>query len=140
MPKVTFVIGLCGSGKSWHADCIHAEAGAKQFEGLVGKKQFPEVIRWLQGGNDCVVEEISCCHAEFRQVFVRDLSRFVPGLEIEWLCLENDLESANWNVLHRSKGDVAERIEINGRVPSRYTYPEGCTPIPVVRIDPKSPP
>src|SRR5437016_6119523 len=99
MPSLTFVIGLCGSGKTWHAERLQAETGAKLFEGVVEKKQFPEVIECLLAGDNCIVEEISFCDANNRQVLVGNIARLVPGVEIKWVCLENDLEAANWNVV-----------------------------------------
>jgi hypothetical protein len=58
-----------------------------------------------------------------------------PDTQIEWLCFENDLESANWNVTHRTnKGDAANHHGINAKQYPRYTYPDGARRIPITRI------
>ena len=109
------------------------------FEGIVGGNELPEVIKWLQAGNDCIIEEISYCVPEFRNALLQAMREAVPDLAIEWVCLENDLELANFNVLHRDKGDVERHLIINTRnVSPRYTYPDGATPVPIHRITPKS--
>jgi hypothetical protein len=134
-PKATIIIGLCGSGKTYLADQRHSETGARVFEGIVEKKQEPEVSRWLASGSDCIVEEISYCLPWFRNDFIDMLRQEIPEAEIEWICLENDLESANWNVRHRTnKGEIEKHIKINARVAARYTYPDGCRPLAIKRI------
>ena len=100
MTKVTFVIGLCGSGKSWLVDQLkydHPEAVT--FESLIGNNQMGLLRHCLEQGRDCIVEEISFCHSGRRKWIVDFLSQ-VPELQIEWKAFENDLESANWNVMH----------------------------------------
>lgn len=58
-----------------------------------------------------------------------------PGTQIEWVCFDNDLEAANWNVAHRTnKGDMEGHIDINRRVSPMYTLPEKCVRRSIVRI------
>jgi hypothetical protein len=39
------------------------------------------------------------------------------------------------NVTQRTNKDEIERhVEINSRVHQSYTYPDGCTPLPITRI------
>lgn len=136
MPRATVVVGLCGSGKSYHTERLHKQTGASVFEGVVEKQQIPEAIEWLRSGNDCIIEEISFCTAGNRAVVTKMLKQQVPGVEIAWFCLENDLDSANWNVRHRrNKGEVDRHLEINGRVSAEYSYPDGCEIVPITRIE-----
>jgi hypothetical protein len=53
----------------------------------------------------------------------------MPGVRINWLCIENDLSKANKNCRERTnKEDLGGRkhIEINGRLSPDYTYPGGA--------------
>jgi hypothetical protein len=139
--KLTFVIGLCGSGKTYHSEQLAKETGAELFEGLVEKQQtdLPRLLQCLKDGKDCVVEEISFCRPDNREFITRLLSQKVPDAQIEWICIENDLEAANWNVTHRTnKGEADRHMEINGRVHQQYSYPDDCTLLPITRIRPRT--
>jgi cytidylate kinase len=137
MAKLTFVIGLCGSGKSYLSEKLAESTGVRLFEGLVEKQQvdLPELLHALKNGLDCVVEEISFCIPENRESIVQIVQREVPDAEIEWICFKNDLDAANWNVMHRTNKTEPDRHkEINERVHRGYIYPEGCKPIPITRV------
>ena len=137
MAKITFIIGLCGSGKTYLSDQLSMATGVEVFESLVEKQDtdIPKLLQCLRDGQDCVVEEISFCTADTRGLMMRQISQHVPECEVEWMCYENDLESANWNVTHRiNKGEIERHIEINGRVHQSYSYPDGCTLLPITRI------
>ena len=60
MPTVTFVLGLCGAGKSWLADRIIAKA--KFDEGFLLPDRVEENVKALIGtlrdGGDAVVVEM----------------------------------------------------------------------------------
>jgi hypothetical protein len=124
MTTVTFILGLCGSGKSWLADRI--VAAGKFDEGFFGDcAKYDVLVEKLSRGNDCVVVEIEYCRQEHRQEIVSQVSRAVPGVNINWLCIENDLFKANKNCRERSnKGDPEAHIAINERLSQSYTYPD----------------
>lgn len=135
--KVTFLLGLAGSGKSYRAKRLVESDGAKIFEG-VAAPHSQALLRCLfsslRRGTYCVVEEIAFCIAENRQAITSSLLAEVPGIEIEWICFENDLESANWNVRHRTnKGSADGHMAINHQYHTRYTYPPGASIEPIVR-------
>jgi hypothetical protein len=70
----------------------------------------------------------------YRDEIVQQLSQ-VSGVEINWICYENDLESANWNVIHRKdKEDPPGHLEINLRLHPHYEYPADAKIIPIQRI------
>ena len=141
MAKVTFVLGLCGAGKTFLANQLKSETGAEIFEGIVGAHNptgLRDMLDRLRQGMDCVVEEIAYCCAHSRETIVKILRSQVPGVEIEWICLENDLESANWNVTHRDeveKQNIQGHIDINRKYHCLYTYPDGATIKPIIRIN-----
>ena len=135
MAKVTFVLGLCGSGKTFRAEQVREATGAEIFEGVEHHRSLPAIVQRLRDGKDCIVEEIAYCHPDTRDGFVADLRSQVPDVEIEWICFENDLESANWNVMHRTnKGDVEGHLAINREWHSVYRCPDGAKIIPITRI------
>ena len=125
MATVTFILGLCGEGKTWLADRI--VAGAKSDEGFLNDPaQHAALISALRSGQDCVVVEIAYCQEAARPMIVQELSTAVPDVMIKWLCIENDLFRANKNCRERTnKGDAAGHVAINCRVSPVYTYPEG---------------
>lgn len=104
MATVTFILGLCGSGKTWHADRIVAAGKAvRKFDEKFIEEcvQQNEVIKSLRDGEDCVVVEINYCLEEKRQEIVSKLTKAVQNVKIKWLCIENDLDKANKNCLKR---------------------------------------
>jgi hypothetical protein len=134
MAKITFLLGLCGSGKSHLANQLNMATGATVFDSVLNASSFTRIEQCLRAGKDCIVEEISFCLEQNRGVIQPFLST-VPDLEIEWICFENDLESANWNVTHRkNKSNAEDHRRINANVHPQYTYPDGARRIPITRI------
>jgi hypothetical protein len=135
MAKVTFILGLSGSGKTYLAQKMRTETGAKLFENILEDgSSLVLLIECLKKGNHCIVDEVRFCLPSYRDPIVQQLSQ-VPGVEINWICYENDLESANWNVIHRKdKEDPAGHLEINLRVHPHYEYPRDAKIIPIQRI------
>lgn len=126
MAKVTFILGLCGSGKTFTANKM---AGVKKFDEdfIVEEHQQQELFNAQRGGKDCVVIEVNYCWSEFRDPFVQRLLKEVPGTTIEWIAFENDLATANRNCqLRENKGDAVRHMEINGRLSRNYTMPPGA--------------
>jgi hypothetical protein len=132
MSKALVVLGLCGSGKS---HLIEAR-GLRLFDGPIGTPSIlDDAIAWLNSGRDCGIEEIHYCIPSYREPFERRLRGDVPGVEIEWVCFANDLDSANWNITHRkNKGDAEAHRDINGRLHVQYICPAGSPILPIHRI------
>lgn len=126
MATLTFILGLCGSGKTWLADRIVA---ARKFdEGFLrDADQHAALFECLRNNQDCVVVEISYCDASYRKQILEKLKTAnIPGMTITWLCIENDLYRANKNCRERTnKGDPEEHIKINQELSRFYTYPDG---------------
>jgi hypothetical protein len=135
MSKATFILGLSGSGKTYLAQKIKKETGAEVFENILEDgSSLAVLIECLKAGNDCIVDEVRFCLSSYRDEIVQQLSQ-IPGVEINWLCYENDLESANWNVIHRKdKEDPAGHLDINLRLHPHYEYPANAKIIPIERI------
>ena len=143
MARITFLLGLAGSGKTHRAEQIARDTGAKIFEGIasdLNPGMLSEIVQRLKDGKSCIVEEIAFCIPAKREMVIAQLGASVPDAEIEWVCFENDLESANWNVRHRkNKGDIENHIAWNKRWFNLYKYPDGAVPIPITRIVPDGP-
>lgn len=137
MAKVTFLLGLAGSGKSFLAEKLKKQTGAEIFEGTEGEQSHKQrMLQHLAKGGNCIVEEIAYCLPSRREAIVSNLCSVVPDIEIEWVCFENDLESANWNVRNRkNKEDVRGHLRINQCYHGLYIYPGGAKLIPIARID-----
>ncbi len=139
MAKITFFLGLAGSGKSHLAEMLEKETGAAMFEGPAGNKEVKlRMLQHLAGGGSCIVEEIAYCLPSQREAIVLEICSKIPEIEIEWICLENDLESANWNVKHRNiegKENVLGHLRINQCYHGLYIYPGGVKAIPIYRVN-----
>lgn len=124
MTKVIFVLGLCGSGKTWLAD--HIVATEKFDEDFLNDpKKHADLIKALRSIRDCVVVEIAYCLATYRDQIVSELREAVPQLTIIWLCIENNLEKANKNCRERTnKDDPNGHINMNKQYSPLYTYPD----------------
>lgn len=135
MAKITFVLGLAGSGKSFYAQKLKEATRAEIFEGVVHNKSLPTIVQCLKDGKDCIVEEIAYCDSTTRENVVTHLRSQAPGADIAFVCFENDLASANWNLTQRTnKRDVRSHLAINNFWHSRYTCPKGAMVLPITRI------
>jgi len=135
MARLTMILGLCGSGKSWLAERLGEQTGALLFDEPIGRNHETEIVQHLRAGRNCVVEEFFYCVESHRSKFVR-LASAIPGVEIEFICYENDLEAANWNVRRRrNKGRVQEHLDLNNSVSPHYTYPDNSVRRPIFRIE-----
>jgi hypothetical protein len=135
MAKVIFILGLCGSGKTYLSEQLREQTGAEVFDNLLADGSgLPALIQCLKDGKDCIVDEVRLCLPTYRDGIMKHLSQ-ITGLETHWICYENDLESANWNVMHRkNKGDPEGHLEINLRLHPHYDHPPDAEIIPIQRI------
>ena len=65
MPKVTVILGLCGSGKSFLSRELEERTQARAFEGVASDHDLhKELLSHLRAGGDAIVvvlnETISC--------------------------------------------------------------------------------
>jgi hypothetical protein len=137
MAKLTFLLGLCGSGKTYIAKRLATQTGAKLFTDFLQdqNKNFPMLVQNLCSGNDCIIDEWKYSIPRFRDKILADLVN-VPDLELEWICFENDRASADWNVRQRkNKGDVEGHLRINEFLSDVYQWPEQAQILKITRID-----
>jgi hypothetical protein len=131
-----FIVGYCGSGKSHLADEMEAGLGVRKFdEGFLNDaNHHAELIRALRAGVDSVVVEIHYCLEEYRQAITTELEQAVPGVIIEWIYFEADIENANQSCRRRTNEHDPigrQHIAINRRIGYRYKVLSGVMPRPV---------
>jgi len=135
MAKITFILGLSGSGKTYLSERLKKDTGAEVFTNLLADDSgLTALIESLLDGKDCIVDEVRFCLPAYREQILQSLSQ-ITSLDMRWICYENDLERANWNVIHRTnKGDPEGHLDINLRLHPHYTYPANAEIVPIQRI------
>ena len=135
MAKLTFILGLSGSGKTYLSERLKKETGAEVFTNLLAdENSLTSLIAFLRDGKDCIVDEVRFCLPAYREQILQSLSQ-ITSLDMRWICYENDLETANWNVIHRTnKGDPEGHLDLNLRLHPHYTYPANAEIVPIQRI------
>ena len=135
MAKLTFILGLSGSGKTYLSERLKRETGAEVFTNLLADESgLTALIAFLRAGKDCIVDEVRFCLPAYREQILQSLSQ-ITSLDMRWICYENDLETANWNVIHRTnKGDPEGHLDLNLRLHAHYTYPANAEIVPIQRI------
>jgi deoxyadenosine/deoxycytidine kinase len=135
MAKVTFIIGLSGSGKTYLSEHLKKETDAAVFTNLLADdSSLNALMESLRAGKDCIIDEVRFCLPAYREQILRSLSQ-IANLDMRWICYENDLETANWNVIHRTnKGDPEGHLDLNLRLHPHYTYPVNAEIVPIQRI------
>lgn len=127
MPTVTFILGLCGSGKSWLLN-EHLAAHKGPHDGFLSDPKHVSKLRVaLLAGQDAAVVEIALCRFDAREQLLAQIAD-IPNLHVRWICFENDLERANKNCSERRghSGDPEEHLRINAWLSPLYSYPEGA--------------
>jgi hypothetical protein len=143
---VTFLLGLAGSGKTHRAKEIESSTGAERFDGVFGHNpdnahRLAAMLASLKADRSCIVEEIAYCEAANRSSIVDQVHSANPNVQIVWEYFENNIEAANWNVCNRcdpEKSDVGGHLCLNAHWTTRYTYPNGTSPIPIFRTPQKN--
>jgi hypothetical protein len=144
MPTVTVIVGLAGSGKSTRADELvdQAKAAGKalvKIDEQLWSRKYSEkrdlLVRELRADNDCVVAEIAFCCRYDREDFIGWIESAVPGVEIRWICIENNREKANRNCRNRPERAPEDHVRMNDAVSPRYDCPEGAKVVPMWPFD-----
>ena len=137
MAKLTFLLGLCGSGKTYIAERLAVQTGAELFTDFLQdqNKNLPVLVKNLISGIDFIIDEWKYSIPRFRDKILADLVD-VPNLQVEWICFENDRTSADWNVVHRTnKADAEGHLRINEFLSDVYQYPAQAQILKITRID-----
>jgi hypothetical protein len=127
-PRVTFVLGLCGAGKSTRARELAGQGFVNFDEKATGRPVHPDLATWptsaypdflaaVGRGRDCVVTEIFFYRPDAQRQVANDLKAVHPEVVIEWECFDHaDMEVANHNCRHdpeRTVEGVSANLEQN---------------------------
>ncbi len=140
MARVTFIVGLCASGKSHLlGEMLKKSSSSYKDEGFIGEKfneNYEILKKSLQNEKDYIIVEIGFYLEQNRKIIIDKLKADVPGVEIIWKCFENDIEKANKNISNRkNKSDVKGHKDINSRISPIYTFPDNAEILSIVTID-----
>lgn len=144
MPKVIFLVGLCGSGKTRKARQMVKEEGFVWIEGYEGEPaRYQVLVDSLRAGRDCVAEEFQTLTTAYRKHIEERLRRDVPelpDLEVIFWFFEKDMGKAAQNILSRpdDKKRVADHLQINHHVFHLYEIPSDPKTV-ILSIKPPTP-
>ena len=72
MAKLTFILGLSGSGKTHLSERLKAETGAEVFTNLLADDSgLTALMKSLRDGKDCIVDEVRFCLPAYREEILR---------------------------------------------------------------------
>lgn len=131
MPKIIFLVGLAGSGKTRKGKKMQQEDGFVWVDSIEHKspdgarKKYQTLIDHLRGGHNCVAEELQTLDPGYRTHIEAELKKEVRNLEVEFWFFEKDLVKATRNVLSRpdDKKKIEDHLLINCNVYHRYVLP-----------------
>ena len=136
--RLLIVTGLPGAGKTHRINniirqqitglCIHdfhADAIGHSPE-VKNSRHFIAAIEALMSGHDCVIADIEFCHTERRDAVAETFQSDIPGIEIEYHCLKNQLQRCISNIKKRSRHNMPEEIEKAEILSKVYEIPAGA--------------
>jgi hypothetical protein len=131
MPRLIFLVGLAGSGKTRKGKKMQQEEGFVWVDSIEHtstdgiRQNYQTLIEHLQRGQNCVGEELQTLDPAYRARIVKQLETEVQDLDVEFWFFEKDLVKATRNVL--SRPDDKKRIEnhllMNCQLYDRYVIP-----------------
>ncbi len=99
-PRLTIVVGLAGSGKSWFIK-NRVRADWSCDEGFMAARQHTrnhrELVKRLRRGEHCCISELQLLNRYVQEGYQARLFREVEYLRIRWIFFENNLAAANHN-------------------------------------------
>lgn len=137
MNKAMFVVGLPGSGKTYHLRKLASEMHVMVFDDFKAKaiddnpafdhaRRLPELVRALKSGRLCAVADIDFCREVGRREAQIYLQGAIPELQVEWHFFANEPALCRQNVLRdvRNTNRKAEaRILAIERFSTQYEIP-----------------
>jgi hypothetical protein len=126
MTKLTIIVGMAGSGKSWLCDDIDKQSTSPvsifkdatltyNDERRAGHNCLGEMVARLVGrSEDCVMDEAHLTVPDFRQSFKRFCDEFLPDVEQRWNFFDSNTLACINNLYHdaETKGrDQLSRYE-----------------------------
>lgn len=139
MPKLIFLVGLCGSGKTRKGNSMNSSSLFWAGEGIGScTEKRLKLIEVLRIGIDCVAEEFLTFTDQQRthlEMKIRGEYGISPLLVVDFWFFEKDKEKARRNILSRPDGEKhhASHLALNDLHFESYQIPEGAV---VLEIEP----
>lgn len=112
MPKLTVIVGMAGSGKTWLCNAITDQCEPRPFtfsdatltftdDRRAGHQCLGEMVARLLGRDeDCIMDESHLTVPYFRKQFKDFCDKFLVGVEQEWIFFEADIVACVNNLYH----------------------------------------
>lgn len=139
MSKVTFIVGLPGSGKSHLVSEMVKVENAVVFD---DKYKPIDCLTAISQGVNVIVADPLLCPAKDQQSVAKSLRNLYENLNVHWIYFENDPEACLANVERRAaKGDLREVRTAIRLLSKHYFIPQGADvrkvwrPVNEVQVD-----
>ena len=129
---ITFVIGLCGSGKSKVADNLNYRVRIK--DGFVDKLEMHQlVIEVLNECNEnCVVEDAFLLKKDKQDLILSKLENAgIASNRIIWVYVNTSPEDCQNNLLQRVERDFVQHVRMNNYLILHKNIPDGAIEIKI---------
>lgn len=113
MPKLSIIVGMAGSGKTWFCEQIANQSTPKAVtfpdatlicnddNRRAGHRTLGEMVARLLGrSEDCVMDESHLTVPIFRDKFKSFCDTFLPGIQQDWIFFEANVVACINNVYH----------------------------------------
>lgn len=137
--KLILVLGLAGSGKSHLISLLKNEFCIEEGFALDEENNIQKLLNGLSEGKCCVVSERKYRSTKERDAFLRRIvDASCPAPEVQIICFEKDLESANHNCRFRTNKsrdrNGEDHIQRNARDYEAYEIPVDAIVVRIHRI------
>lgn len=142
-PKITFVVGLPGSGKStWmkqqkaQGNDVHIlddfKANAHNDDpAFCSSRYLSELKAAVESGRDIFIADIDFCRSASRIEADLFVTRNFPEATVRWIFFEKSIISCKENVRRDHERDVDSRLAKIDEFEPQYQIPSDATCIPV---------
>lgn len=124
MSRVTIIVGLPGSGKTYLANHFAQQHNAVVFDDIV-REDIPRLLTALAAGQDCVVTDPHLCDEAQRKA----CATMVAEHDTQWVFFANDPDACLRNVAQRNDGRVVTKTIL--QYAKLYAPDAACDIVPV---------
>jgi hypothetical protein len=119
---VTLIVGLPGSGKTYHAKQLAEKTQAMLFDDIT-KNDLLALYEALESNKDCIITDPFLCNPNIRAMAITNLNQYVDDINI--IYLENNINAALYNVKKRNDGRIIHSRWIK-ELSEIYTIPDNA--------------